>query len=35
MLLDALMAEYGNRMAMARTFVGPCYQRPIDSGFIN
>jgi hypothetical protein len=36
---DALMAEYGNRMAMAmataRTFVGPCYQRPIGSGFIN
>jgi hypothetical protein len=38
-LLDALMGEYGKRMAMAmaarRTFVGPCYQRPASSGFIN
>ena len=38
-LLDALMAEYGKRMAMAmgtsRTFVGTCYQRPASSGFVN
>lgn len=38
-LLDALMAESGSRMAMAmagnRTFVGPCYQTPASSGFVN
>jgi hypothetical protein len=38
-LLDELMAEYGKRMGVAmaasRTFVGPRYQRPASSGFVN
>jgi hypothetical protein len=38
-LLDAMMLEYGKRMAMAmaasRTFVDASYQTPASSGFVN